>query len=110
MSASPTARLKLDSATKVRLERLAEARHRPEDLLVREAINQHLEREEGRAQIRRDALHGYRKRSADKVDDDPAVSWPRRCVDPRDRQSPAQSMFAGQAHHYGLSEDAADPT
>jgi plasmid stabilization system protein ParE/predicted transcriptional regulator len=58
--------LKLDAATEVRLRRLAEARRRPADLLMREAIEQYVEREEGRAKFHEDGLaaacHGGRGR------------------------------------------------
>ena len=40
--------LKLDTKTKARLQLLADARQRPAHLLVREAVEQYLEREEQR--------------------------------------------------------------
>ena len=48
--------LKLDFATEARLRRLAETRARPTDRLMRDAIDQYLEREESREQAIRDAL------------------------------------------------------
>jgi predicted transcriptional regulator len=47
--------LKLDSATEARLRRLAEARGKPTQGLMRDAIDQYLEREESREQMLRDA-------------------------------------------------------
>jgi predicted transcriptional regulator len=56
MPTPATTSLKLDLATKSRLQQLADARRRSAHWLMREAIDQYLEREEGREQIRRDAL------------------------------------------------------
>ena len=43
--------IKIDEDTKVRVKRLADARHRTPHWLMREAINQYLEREEKLANI-----------------------------------------------------------
>ncbi len=51
--------LKLDTKTKARLQLLADARQRPAHLLVREAVEQYLEREEQRDQLRQDALAAW---------------------------------------------------
>lgn len=56
MAARPTTSLKLDPATRTRLQQLADARRRSAHWLMREAIDQYLEREEAREQFRRDAL------------------------------------------------------
>ena len=59
MSTPSSTNLKLDAATKSRLQRLADARQRSADGLVREAIDQYLDREEGRDQMRQDALRAW---------------------------------------------------
>jgi predicted transcriptional regulator len=59
MPTRSTTSLKLDPATESRLRRLADARHRPADGLLREAIDQYLNREEGREQFRRDAFAAW---------------------------------------------------
>ena len=59
MSAPSDASLKLDAATRSRLQRLAAARHHPTDRLVREAIEQYLEPEEAREGFRRDARDAW---------------------------------------------------
>ena len=51
--------LKLDSATKERVRRLAEARRRSPDWVMREAVEQYVEREEKREQLRQDALAAW---------------------------------------------------
>jgi predicted transcriptional regulator len=52
MPTSPTTGLKLDAATKSWLQRLAAARRHPTHRLMREAIEQYLEREEARGMSR----------------------------------------------------------
>jgi predicted transcriptional regulator len=59
MPTKPTTSLKLDPAIRLRLQRLADARRRTAHWLMREAIDQYLEREEGREQIQRDALAAW---------------------------------------------------
>lgn len=54
MPASTTS-LKLDSQMKERLQRLAAARRRSPHWVMREAIEQYVEREEKREQLRQDA-------------------------------------------------------
>jgi predicted transcriptional regulator len=56
MSISPTTSLKLDAQIKERVQRLASARRRSPHWLMREAIEEYVEREEKREQLRRDAL------------------------------------------------------
>lgn len=56
MAAGTTTSLKLDSETKERLRRLAEGRRRSAHWLMREAIEQYVEREERREKLRQDAL------------------------------------------------------
>ncbi|MGH6953104.1 MAG: CopG family ribbon-helix-helix protein, partial [Alphaproteobacteria bacterium] len=59
MPTLPTTSLKLDAETKVRLQRLADARRRSAHWLMREAIEQYIEREERRESLRRDALAAW---------------------------------------------------
>jgi predicted transcriptional regulator len=59
MSASSTTSLKLDPQTKERVQRLASARRRSPHWVMREAIEQYVEREEKREQFRRDALAAW---------------------------------------------------
>jgi len=59
MATSSTTSLKLDSNTKQRVQRLASARRRTPHWLMREAIEQYVEREEKREQLRQDALAAW---------------------------------------------------
>ena len=56
MATHSTTSLKLDSATKERVQRLARARRRSPHWVMREAVEQYVEREEKREQLRQDAL------------------------------------------------------
>jgi predicted transcriptional regulator len=58
MAASTTS-LKLDLQTKERVRRLALARRRSPHWVMREAIEEYVEREEKREQLRRDALAAW---------------------------------------------------
>jgi predicted transcriptional regulator len=51
--------VKLDAAVRDRLQRLAASRRRSSHWLMREAIEQYLEREERREQLRQDALAAW---------------------------------------------------
>ena len=51
--------LKLDSAMKERVHRLASARRRSPHWVMREAVEQYVEREEKREQLRQDALAAW---------------------------------------------------
>jgi predicted transcriptional regulator len=55
----PTTSLKLDPGTKARLQKLANARRRSSHWLMREAIEQYVDREERREQFRQDALAAW---------------------------------------------------
>lgn len=57
---SPVA-IKIDSETKERVKRLADARHRTPHWLMREAIQQYVEREEKREVFRQDAFNAWRE-------------------------------------------------
>ena len=56
MARVPAINLELDAEIESRLLRLAEARRRSADALVREAVEQYVEREERRERLRHDAL------------------------------------------------------
>ncbi len=58
MTASTTS-LKLDVETKDRVQRLATVRRRSAHWLMREAIEQYVEREEKREQLRKDAVAAW---------------------------------------------------
>ncbi len=55
MAQQSTTSLKLDSTTKDRLRRIASTRRRSPHWVMREAVEQYLEREEKREQVRQDA-------------------------------------------------------
>ena len=57
--ASTTTSLKLDSELKDRVQRLAAARRRTPHWILREAVEQYVEREEKREQLRQDALAAW---------------------------------------------------
>lgn len=59
MSTPSTTSLKLDTETKERIQRLAAARRRSPHWVMREAIEQYVEREEKREQLRHDALAAW---------------------------------------------------
>src|SRR5208337_1219400 len=59
MAMPSTTSLKLDIKTKERLQRLASARRRSPHWVMREAIEQYVEREEKREQFRQDALAAW---------------------------------------------------
>lgn len=54
-----TTSLKLDSQMKARVQRLASARRRTPHWIMREAVEQYVEREEKREQLRQDALTAW---------------------------------------------------
>jgi predicted transcriptional regulator len=59
MGTPSTTSLKLDSATKERVQRLASARRRSPHWVMREAIEEYVEREEKREQYRQAALAAW---------------------------------------------------
>jgi predicted transcriptional regulator len=59
MPTPSTTSLKLDPKTKERVQRLASARRRSSHWVMREAIEQYVEREEKREQFRQDALAAW---------------------------------------------------
>jgi predicted transcriptional regulator len=59
MATLSTTSLKLDTAMKERVHRLASARRRSPHWVMREAVEQYVEREEKREQLRQDALAAW---------------------------------------------------
>jgi predicted transcriptional regulator len=59
MATVSTTSLKLDNAIKERVRRLASARRRSAHWVMREAVEQYVEREERREQFRHDALAAW---------------------------------------------------
>jgi predicted transcriptional regulator len=59
MANRSTTSLKLDAEIKIRLQQLAQSRRRSSHWLMREAIEQYVEREERREQLRQDALAAW---------------------------------------------------
>lgn len=59
MPASTTTSVKLDPDTKARVQRLASAQRRTAHWLIREAVEQYVEREEARERLRQDALAAW---------------------------------------------------
>ena len=59
MRSTATTSLKLDDQIKKRVQRLAQARQRTPHCVMREAIEQYLEREEKRERLRQDALKAW---------------------------------------------------
>ena len=59
MATLSTTSLKLDSGMKERVRRLASARRRSPHWVMREAVEQYVEREEKREQLRQDALAAW---------------------------------------------------
>ena len=64
MASTPTTSVKLEASVKARLKRLAQARRRSSHWLMREAIEQYLEREERREQLRREAAAAWEEHQA----------------------------------------------
>lgn len=59
MTASATPRLQLDPELQARLRRVAETQQRSQLAVIREAIQQYIDREEQRQQFRNDALAAW---------------------------------------------------
>ena len=77
MASLPTTSLKLDAELKIRVHRLAEARRRSAHWIMREAIEQYVEREERRQQLHQDALAAWDEYQATgrHVTDGEAEAW-----------------------------------
>ena len=77
MASLPTTSLKLDAELKTRVQRLAEARRRSAHWIMREAIEQYVEREERRQQLHQDALTAWEdyQTTGQHVTDEEADAW-----------------------------------
>jgi predicted transcriptional regulator len=86
----PSDGLGLRAEIESRLLRLAEARQQPADTLMREAIEQYVEREEQRQQFRQDALAAWTEYQATgrHVTADEADSWLARLEAGEDAEPP----------------------
>ena len=74
---TPTTSLKLEADTKERLHRLATARRRSAHWLMREAIEQYINREEARERFKNDALSAWSdyQQSGKHVSEEEADVW-----------------------------------
>jgi len=90
MSAPTTTSLKLDATTKERLQRLASTRDRTAHWLMREAIEQYVEREERRERLREDALAAWENYQATglHVTAEEADAWLAKLEDGEDAEAP----------------------
>jgi predicted transcriptional regulator len=86
-----TTSLKLDAEIKTRLQQLAQARRRSSHWLMREAIEQYVEREERREQVRQDALAAWAEYEAtgQHVTAEEADAWLARLEAGEDVEPPA---------------------
>jgi predicted transcriptional regulator len=77
MSTSSTTSLKLDPEIKERVQRLATARRRSAHWLMREAIEQYVQREERRQQFVRDSLEAWNEfqETGQHISGDEVDSW-----------------------------------
>jgi predicted transcriptional regulator len=89
MTAVPKA-LELDADVEARLQRLAERRRRPAEGLMREAIEQYVEREERREQFRRETLAAWAEYEATglHVTAEEADAWLARLENGEDAEPP----------------------
>jgi len=79
MGTLSTTSLKIDSAMKERVHRLAAARRRSPHWVMREAVEQYVEREEKRERLRQDALAAwddYRRPGCTSRPRKPTPGWP----------------------------------
>ena len=91
MTNRSTTSLKLDAEIKTRLQQLAQARRRSSHWLMCEAIEQYVEREERREQVRQDALAAWAEYQAtgQHVTAEEADAWLARLEDGEDVEPPA---------------------
>jgi predicted transcriptional regulator len=82
--------LKLDEALKSRVQQLADARRRSAHWIMREAIQQYVEREEGREALKRDALQAWERYQATgrHLAEDEADAWLAKLEDGEDADMP----------------------
>jgi predicted transcriptional regulator len=90
MARVPATTLELDAEIENRLLRLAEAQRRSADALVREAVEQYVEREERRERLRHDALGAWTEYQATglHVTGDEADAWLSRLEAGKDIEPP----------------------
>jgi predicted transcriptional regulator len=90
VTARQVSNLKLDAATEARLRRLAGARGKPAQGLMREAIDQYLEREESRERVLLDAQAAWDEFQATglHVTAEEADAWLERLESGEDREPP----------------------
>jgi predicted transcriptional regulator len=77
MALSVTTTVELDADTQAGVERLARSRKGSTPLLMREAVEQYVDREEARGRLRQDALAAWRAYTATglHVTEDEADAW-----------------------------------
>ena len=77
MPGSPSQSVKLDPETRIRVQRLAKAQRRTAHWIMREAIEQYVEREEARESLRQDALAAWAEYQAtgQHVTEEEADAW-----------------------------------
>jgi predicted transcriptional regulator len=90
MAASSTTSLELDEEMRTRLQELATKRRRSPHRLMREAIEQYVEREEKREQFRKHALEAWAEYQANglHVTADEADAWLARLESGEDAEPP----------------------
>lgn len=83
--------IKIDEETKARVKRLADARHRTSHWLMREAINQYVEREEKRETFRQDTFKAWEeyRTTGLHVTSDEAEAWLAQLEQGHDVEPPA---------------------
>jgi predicted transcriptional regulator len=91
MTNKATTSLKLDAELKIRLQELAQVRRRSSHWLMREAIEQYVEREERRERLRQDALAAWAEYDATglHVTAEEADAWLARLEAGEDAEPPA---------------------
>jgi predicted transcriptional regulator len=91
MPTQPSTHLGLDPEIESRLLQLAESRPQPADTLMRQAVEQYVEREERREQLRQDALVAWAEYQAtgQHVTGDEADVWLSRLEAGEDVEPPA---------------------
>lgn len=83
--------LKVDQATKERVNRLAEARHRTPHRVMLDAISEYVEREEKREAFRQDGIRAWEEYQATglHVSHDKADAWLAKLEQGQDAEPPA---------------------
>ena len=91
MATAATTSLKLDPSTKERLQKLAESRQRKPHWLMKEAIEQYVDREEKRQSLRDDARKAWDEYQATglHLTAEEADAWLQKLADGDDAEPPA---------------------